>query len=273
MRTIRRINWTVLVFFISIGFMILSLTASAAKPKVEGLIDIDHPDIGEAKVEVNLSGALFNLAAKAVGKDDLEAAEFLASLKSVKVRIYDKSSFGGKSPDKVLEFYKKQLKGENWEVLARVKEQDSNVGVYSFMDEDIVLGLVVLIGNLKEVIIVNLAGKIDITMLPKIGKIGDLIPNGSNAQPDFVIKGVVKDAATGKPIARAKVSDDKYGQEPRRGATTDSDGKYKYTTWYEEHTILAQAPGYNPQCKTLITKFLGKEKEEIIDFALVREDD
>ena len=169
MRTIRRINWTILIFFVSTGFMITSLTASAAKPKTGGMINIDHPDIGEAKVEVNLAGALFALAAKAVGEDDPEAAEFLASLKSVKVRIYDKSSFGSKSPDKV----KKQLKGENWEMLARVKEQNSKsiVSVYSLMDEDVVSGLVVLIGDMSQAIIVNLAGEIDLTKLSEIDKL------------------------------------------------------------------------------------------------------
>ena len=171
MRTIQSINWTVLVFLISTGFMIPSLTASAAKPKIEGMIEIDHPDIGEAKVEVNLAGALFNLAANAVAKDDPEAAEFLASLKSVKVRIYNKSSFGDRSPDEVLEFYKEQLKGENWEVLARVKEQNSNVSVYSLINEEMVSGLVVLIRNINEAIIVNLVGEIDLTKLSEISKL------------------------------------------------------------------------------------------------------
>ena len=93
----------------------------------------------------------------------------------------------------------------------------------------------------------------------------------SDSQPDFTIKGIVKDAITGEPIAGAEVSDCEYGPEPHKGAITSSDGKYSYLTWYEEHTIMAQAHGYKTQRGILITKFLGKEREKILDFALVPE--
>jgi hypothetical protein len=136
------------------------------------LIDIDYPGAGEAKVEVNLAGPLFTLAAKAVGDEDPEAAEFLASLKAVRVRIYEQAALGGKSFDEVLEFYKKQLQKSKWEVLARVKDKASTVGVYSLTKGkgDIISGLVVLVGNPKEWVIVNLAGEMDVTKLAKINE-------------------------------------------------------------------------------------------------------
>jgi beta-lactamase regulating signal transducer with metallopeptidase domain len=93
----------------------------------------------------------------------------------------------------------------------------------------------------------------------------------SDVPPGFTLKGTVKDAITGRPIAGARVSDGKYGSEPHKGATTDADGKYSYLTWYEEHNIIAQAPGYKTQRQTLMTKFLGEEKEKVMDFALAPE--
>ena len=168
MKTKWHVNLVVLIACVSL----VSISNAQEELKLEGLIDIDYPEVGEAKVEVNLAGPLFSLAAKAVGDEDPEASEFLASLKAVRVRIYDQAALGGKSFDEVLGFYKKQLQKPKWEVLARVKENESTVGVYSLTKgkEDIISGLVVLVGNPKECVIVNLAGEIDITKLGKISE-------------------------------------------------------------------------------------------------------
>jgi len=91
-----------------------------------------------------------------------------------------------------------------------------------------------------------------------------------NAQPSLVVTGVVKDAETGQPIASAEVSDDGYGAEPYKSTVTDSSGKYRYTTWAQEHTIVAEAPGYRTQRQILTKGFLRSEKEQILNFALVR---
>jgi hypothetical protein len=162
------VNLVVLAAFISLA----SISTAEEELKLEGLIDIDYPEAGEAKVEVNLAGPLFSLAAKAVGDEDPETAGFLASLKAVRVRIYEQAALGGKSFDEVLEFYKKQMQKPKWEVLARVKDKESTVGVYSLTKEkkDIISGLVVIVGNPKEWVIVNLAGEIDVTKLPEINE-------------------------------------------------------------------------------------------------------
>lgn len=164
MRTMQYMNWAVLMAFISLGLIMSESSAVEG-----GLIEMDYPHAGEARVEVNLAGALFALAAKAIRDGKPEASEFLASLKSVRVRIYDEAALGGKSFDEVLKFYRQQL--QKWDVMACVKEKDSRVGVYSFTEGDVVSGLTVLIGNPKEVVVVNLAGKIDITKLSQIDEI------------------------------------------------------------------------------------------------------
>ena len=89
-----------------------------------------------------------------------------------------------------------------------------------------------------------------------------------SSQPNLVVTGTVTDAKTGQPIVGATVSDDGYGPKPYKGAITDSSGKYRYFTWAEEHTVVAQAVGYKPQRKMLKTSFSEKEKEKVLDFAL-----
>ncbi|MHC4736911.1 MAG: carboxypeptidase-like regulatory domain-containing protein [Planctomycetota bacterium] len=105
------------------------------------------------------------------------------------------------------------------------------------------------------------------------------------APPELVIMGTVNDAKTGQPIAGAKVSDGGYGPKPSwdiiqagdcgaHGAITDSQGKYRYLTWPEHHSIEAEAPGYKTQRKSLYEGHLGdffeeqKEQQKLINFML-----
>jgi len=90
-------------------------------------------------------------------------------------------------------------------------------------------------------------------------------------QPSFVVRGTVTDAVTGETIAGVKVSDDQYAGG-RQGAITDSEGKYRYLTWPEEHSIKAEAQGYKPQRKGITGLFHAEtEDEKVINFALDRE--
>jgi len=85
--------------------------------------------------------------------------------------------------------------------------------------------------------------------------------------PEFVIKGTVTDTQTGKPIANAKVGDEKYAGNTQF-TYTDANGNYSYKTWYEEHGIKADADGYKRQDKGFGTKLFGREKEKNINFEL-----
>jgi len=95
--------------------------------------------------------------------------------------------------------------------------------------------------------------------------------NFSSADPNFLIHGVVVDSTTEQPISGAIVSDGMYGPDPKKYDITDSRGKYSYLTWYEEHTIIAEAPGYKSQQVTIITKLFKKEEKKEINFSLIPE--
>jgi len=93
----------------------------------------------------------------------------------------------------------------------------------------------------------------------------------ADEEPEFVVTGTVTDKATGRPIDGAKVSDDGYGPRPYKSAITDAEGRYSYFTWPEEHTIIAQAPGYKPQRKSIKAGLFhteNRKKTQVIDFAL-----
>lgn len=84
---------------------------------------------------------------------------------------------------------------------------------------------------------------------------------------NLTVTGTVTDAQTGKPIQGAKISDKTYNGG-NQGAVSDAKGKYSYQTWYEEHSVITKAKGYESQTKTLKTKLVGSEKEVSIDFQL-----
>ena len=86
--------------------------------------------------------------------------------------------------------------------------------------------------------------------------------------PQFVVKGVVTDVITGKPIAGAQVSDEGYGKHLNQGSRTDSEGNYSYNTWYEEHVIVVEASGYESKRLLLKTRFIGRESQKVVDFVL-----
>jgi hypothetical protein len=114
-----------------------------------------------------------------------------------------------------------------------------------------------------------------------------LLPMASctSGPPSLVIKGTVKDAQTGKPIAGARVFDDGYGPKPNWeqikankrsewGAITNSAGEYSFLTWPEHHSIKVEAPGYKAKRQSLYDGHFtfNKKDEEIINFALETEE-
>ena len=89
--------------------------------------------------------------------------------------------------------------------------------------------------------------------------------------PNVTVTGIVTDAVTGKPIAGARVDDNRYGASPRKAPQqiwTDANGNYELKTWYEEHTIAAAAPGYVTGLNTLTTEIFGFDSQMRMDFQL-----
>jgi len=90
----------------------------------------------------------------------------------------------------------------------------------------------------------------------------------ASRQPEFIIKGTVTDAQTGRPIAGAKVGDNKEYADGKFCTVSDSNGYYEYKTWYEEHFTVCQAPGYKTEKNIILTKLFGSEKQKVLDFEL-----
>jgi capsular polysaccharide biosynthesis protein/predicted Ser/Thr protein kinase len=91
------------------------------------------------------------------------------------------------------------------------------------------------------------------------------------AEPNVIVTGTVTDASTGRPIAQARVSDNRYNAAPDRApqeAWTDANGRFELHTWYEEHSISASAAGYTTSLGTLLTKPWRHEPVVHLNFQL-----
>jgi hypothetical protein len=244
----------------------------------------------KSKVEVMLEKPMLQMLKAAAAEQEPEFAKLMDAIEMVRVQVFEnvsdeKNEIAGKISDLVSNLKEK----EGWSTIIRVKENRETVDIIMKVVEYKVKGFGLIVQEPGEIVFINIVGDIDAEAFGQsIGQVcgkflsgqmdmddfGKLLGGAMNqpqSGPGLVVSGVVKDAATGKPIEGAKVSDDKYGSEPYKSATTDTEGKYSYKTWPEEHNIIAQAPGYKPQQKMLKTDMLQKDKETVIVFELERE--
>jgi len=92
--------------------------------------------------------------------------------------------------------------------------------------------------------------------------------------PNIQITGIVTDQETGQPIPGARVADHLYNSSPSKPsqeAWTGPDGKFILATWYEEHSLVASAPGYPPVIHTLQTKNFSTEPQVKMNFSLKKQ--
>lgn len=174
---IMKLLWTLTIaIFISILSLTLHIQPGALAAEKEGIIEINYPGHAEAKVEVNITGQLFSLAAKAVeNEEDPSLSNFLAGLKALYVRVYETELLMGHPPKIIVKFYEEKLLHARWEVLARIRENGNMTGVYTLTQDDVITGLFVVVSDEQEdTVVVNLAGKIDLAKLSELDDIAGM---------------------------------------------------------------------------------------------------
>ena len=176
----RHAHFTQLAILASLLFVVMNLmgggkvfaqTQERAKTEVKGLIPFDFPNAPETKIEVNLSGKLISLVAKAA-KQKPEVAELIEMLDGVYVRVYEGESV---NLEQMIGHYKSKLKKDDWEVIAKVKEKNETIEVRMLLNDEAVLGIFVMVAEPKETILVNIVGKIDPERIGEVlGSLGGL---------------------------------------------------------------------------------------------------
>lgn len=156
--------------------------------KGKGLISFEFPWVVEAKVEVNLTAKLINLASKSVNNTP-EMKELIQMLDGIYVRTYDRKTV---DEQELVSYFRQKLQKDKWEILFKIKEDDEVVEINLLFDKDKVYGIfVIVIPRMpEEVTFVNIVGKI----APE--HVEDLLRNLSNfGATDINVSGKLKGQA------------------------------------------------------------------------------
>ena len=190
-----------MLLFLALGLMLVQATIAEQNNtdnvETKGLIPFKLPWSIEAKVEVNLTARLINLASKSVS-DAPEVTELIQMLEGIYVRTYDRRIV---DEQELVDYFQQKLKSDKWEVLFKINEDDETVEINLLFDENTVYGIfVIVIPKVpEEVTFVNIIGKI----APE--RVEDLLRNLSNfGAMDINVSGKLKAQATpiGKTVQR-----------------------------------------------------------------------
>ena len=190
-----------MLLFISLGLILLQITFAEhnAPHKVvtKGSVSFEFSWRVEAKVEVNLTPKLINLAAESIS-NVVEIPKLIQMLEGIYVRTYDRRNV---DEQELVDYFRQKLESDKWEVLFKINEDDETVEINLLFDEDTVYGIFVIVVPKvpEEVTFVNIVGKI------ASERVEDLLRNLSNfGAMDINVSGKLKAQATpvGKTVQR-----------------------------------------------------------------------
>jgi len=153
-----------LVFVVFVVFVLLILGAKSLTAQQINLQTFDKLAANAANVvEVNLDGETLKFASAFMsGQDREEAAaqKVIAGLKGIYVRVFEFGRTGAYTPADI-EQVRGQLKSPQWARSVTVRETNGdNVDVWMHREGENVTGLVVIVAEPEEVVVVNIVGPI-----------------------------------------------------------------------------------------------------------------
>jgi hypothetical protein len=117
---------------------------------------------GDLKVDVDLSGAMLQVAAGAMENEDESLAELVTNLERVRVQVGLPSAVEGSAVARTFADAYASLEGAGWNKILAVEESTEQIYLYSLESEGNIVGLTAFVNDLAEgVVAVNIVGKID----------------------------------------------------------------------------------------------------------------
>lgn len=175
LRSKRFVSPFVLAVLVALAGATSAVAADRARDRHPGVVDgsefaaLAHND--DKLIEVNIHGPLLRMVAQAVGHESEELADLLGqivSISAVVLELGDDSAGVRALADDMAE----TLEGKGWELLARIRESDTNVTVMVLHDSnnEELNGLVVFVSDDGDkFVFVNIAGRIDLGLVGKLG--------------------------------------------------------------------------------------------------------
>ncbi|MGI9259789.1 MAG: DUF4252 domain-containing protein [Gammaproteobacteria bacterium] len=165
---------------LSIGTATLALSACGFETDLSGQLGyaaFDSSGFFDAHKEVSLSiGSLPIGLAKGFMVDEPEAEALLEDLAGLQVRIYEIDADTDSVRDRVQQ-ETDELLDNGWAPLATVREEDELVSVLVWLDpENSMRGLIALVLDRRDLVFVNLMGRIDPELLASFMSKHDMEP-------------------------------------------------------------------------------------------------
>lgn len=146
------------------GALALATTAAA-----QGAFDFgDIPGVdGAPTVDVNLNQTMIGFARALVTESNPEAAELLAGLRGIRVRVYN-SLDNTRQFNNFINDVTEELEDTGWQRVVFAEDGGSKVRMHMRMTEEAVSGLTVMVVDESEAIFLNIDGTITASDLGKL---------------------------------------------------------------------------------------------------------
>jgi len=142
---------------------------------VDGSALLELADEDGTLVEVTLPGSILRVLRKAVAHEDKEIAAVLDGIDSMHALVVSVRKGELERAEREIRAQTEQLEKKGWERLARVREEDNHVYVYTLSDEDVIQGLAVFVlpregdKDQPQLVFCNIAGRIDLERIVSLG--------------------------------------------------------------------------------------------------------
>lgn len=157
-------------------FALLLIVASAAAIRAQDsrlqLNSLDHLSAKASQtVDVNIDEKLIRIALKVFSDQDAEERkikEVVAGIKGIYVKSFEFEA-DGQYTAADMEAIRTQLRGPGWSRLVNVmSKKEGNLEVYLLMNGETVGGLAVLSSDLRELVVVNIVGPVNLDKLAQL---------------------------------------------------------------------------------------------------------
>jgi len=162
---------------ITLVFLILSLllvagSAVAKKSSPPGYIDLDFIDIPDDAAQIqdiDLGPVLKEVVREARANDDLEIAELLTMVHSLRLRAFSVDENSVAMARKAVDDISNRLKGDDWDTLMKFKDEGELTTINIKYHNDNMVGLMIMVFDPEdEVLFVNVVGDLELGKLMKL---------------------------------------------------------------------------------------------------------
>ena len=125
----------------------------------------------EPNVEVSLKAPLLNLITNILKNNDEQAANFISTLLSVNVRVFESSMLDTDRIAETMSEIAANLDAQDWERVVRVRDNSEHVDVYFRLSDnaDVIYGIAIMIVESNETVMINIVGDISPDDISAIG--------------------------------------------------------------------------------------------------------